>query len=108
VVRGLAALLLVVQATADGAIAVAHASDPGDGPAALESQHTAHCAMLHDAARCAQCQYHASRILPAARRRAPLLVGAERRVHGPAAAPCATVRTSTPTTRPRAPPALLS
>jgi hypothetical protein len=107
-VRGLALLLLVLQATADGAIAVAHATDPGDGPAALESQHTAQCVMLHDAARCVQCQYHASRILPATKRRVPLLVGATRRVNGHDRTLSAAYQAGAPTTRPRAPPAPLS
>jgi hypothetical protein len=107
-VRGLALLLLVLQATADGAIAVAHATDPSDGPAALESQHTAQCLILHDAARCTQCQYHTSRTLPATKRRVPHLIGATRRVHGPDRTLSAAFQAGIPTTQPRAPPAPLS
>ena len=107
-VRGLAALLLVLQATAEGTIAVAHATDPGGGPAALESQHSDQCVILHDAARCVQCQYHTSRTLPVTTRRVPLPVRAEQRARGPERAPCAAGGIRTPTTRPRAPPAPLS
>jgi hypothetical protein len=76
--RSLAALLLVLQAAGGGAVALAHASDSVGGPATFESHHTAHCVTLHDAARCAQCQYQASRVVPAARRRLPLAAGATR------------------------------
>jgi len=76
VARGIAALLLVLQAGAGGAVALAHASDSLAGPATLESHHTARCVTVHDAARCAQCQYQATRVLPAARRRVPLASGA--------------------------------
>jgi hypothetical protein len=77
--RGIAALLLVLQAGAGGAVAPAHASDSTGGPATLESHHTAQCITLHGAARCAQCQYSATRVLPAARRGGPQASGATRR-----------------------------
>ncbi len=75
-VRGIAALLLLLQAAGGGAVALAHASDSTGGPATFESHHTAHCVTVHDAARCAQCQYHATRVLLTARRRVPLATSA--------------------------------
>jgi hypothetical protein len=72
--RGLAALLLALQALAGGAVALAHAADTQRGPVALESGHNAQCVTLHDAARCAQCRYQATRTLPAVTRRAPFTV----------------------------------
>lgn len=103
-VRGIAALLLVLQAGAGGAVELAHAMDPTAGAATFESHHTAQCVMLHDAARCAQCQYHATRVLPAPRRRVPPAAGAttsqpnrERARHTPA-------RPRPRTAPPRAPP----
>jgi hypothetical protein len=76
--RGIAALLLVLQAAGGSAVALAHASDSTGGPATFESHHTAQCVTVHDAARCAQCQYQASRVLPSARRRVPLATSATR------------------------------
>ena len=76
VARGIATLLLVLQAAAGGAVALAHASDSLGGPATLESHHSAQCVTLHDAARCAQCQYDANWPAPAAKRRVPLASGA--------------------------------
>ena len=72
--RGLGALLLALQALAGGAVALAHATDSQRGPVALESGHSAKCVTLHDAARCAQCQYQATRTLPTVTRRAPFTV----------------------------------
>jgi hypothetical protein len=106
--RGLAVLLLVLQAGADGTIAVAHATDPIGGPTAIESQHTASCVFLHDAARCVQCQHHTTRTLPAVRHRvlptAALTHRAARADRGPLVAD----RLRPPTTQPRAPPSHLS
>lgn len=62
--RGAAALLLVLQATAGGMVALAHATDSTGGPPALESRHSTQCVVLHDSARCAQCQYASARTLP--------------------------------------------
>jgi len=70
--RACAAFLLLVQISADGAAALPHPGDVWTGPATLESHHTAQCVRVHDAAQCAQCQYHATRPLPAVRRRLPL------------------------------------
>jgi hypothetical protein len=106
--RGLAVLLLVLQAGADGAIAVAHAADPLGGPAAIESQHTASCVFLHDAARCVQCQHHTTRTLPAARHRAAPAATPTCRVSRADRDPRIPDRVRPPTTRPRAPPSILS
>ena len=106
--RGLAGLLLVLQATAGGAVALAHAADSAGGPAALESHHSAQCVALHDAARCAQCQYQATRTLPAEKQRAPLPTGAYRRLPSSERACRAPVRPRYRAAQPRAPPASLS
>jgi hypothetical protein len=58
------ALLLALQALGGGAVPLAHATDRTTAPVALESQHTASCPVLHDAARCAICQYASVRVLP--------------------------------------------
>jgi len=67
--RACAAALLLVQISADGAAALPHPGDLWVAPATLESHHSAQCVRIHDAAQCAQCQYHATRPLPAAQRR---------------------------------------
>lgn len=61
----LAALLLGLQALGGGAVALAHATEQSSAPAAFEAHHTASCAVLHDAARCALCQYAGLRVTPA-------------------------------------------
>jgi hypothetical protein len=78
VARGIATLLFVLQAGAGGAVALAHANDSLAGPATLESHHSAQCVTVHDAARCAQCQYAATRPSPAAKGRMPLAIGGRR------------------------------
>ena len=60
----LAALLLVLQALAGGAVALAHASERETAPAAFEAHHSASCVVIHDAARCALCWYAGSLITP--------------------------------------------
>ena len=67
--RACAGALLCVQLSADAAAALPHPSEIWVAPATLESHHTAQCARVHDAAQCAQCQYHAMRPLPAVQRR---------------------------------------
>ena len=108
VARGIATLLFVLQAGAGGAVALAHASDSLAGPATLESQHSARCVTIHDAARCAQCQYDATRSWPAAKRRVPLTTGASRRSPTPDRARPAPARRRPRVAPPRAPPAALS
>jgi len=61
----LAALLLTLQALGGGAVALAHATERVSAPAAFEAHHTASCPVLHDAARCALCQYAGLRVTPA-------------------------------------------
>jgi hypothetical protein len=102
--RGIAALLLVLQAAAGGAVALAHASDSTGGPSTFESHHTAQCVTVHDAARCAQCQYQATRVLPAARRRVPLATRPTRYQPSRDRAHLAPARRSTRAAPPRAPP----
>ena len=106
--RGLAALLLALQASAGGAVAIAHAADSIGGPPALESHHSAQCVALHDAARCAQCQYQATRTLPVEKQRAPLPAGAHRRLSSSERACRAPARPRHRAAQPRAPPAPLS
>ncbi|MGH7569513.1 MAG: hypothetical protein ACREL9_11230 [Gemmatimonadales bacterium] len=53
----LAGLLLVLQSLAGGAVALAHAAERTTAPAAIEAQHSARCPVLHDVAKCPQCQY---------------------------------------------------
>jgi len=67
----LAALLLGLQALGGGAVALAHATERSSAPAAFEAHHTASCAVLHDAARCALCQYAGLRVTPASATVAP-------------------------------------
>lgn len=106
--RGLAVVLLLLQAGADGAIALAHAAERPGGPPCVESQHTTSCVVLHDAARCAQCQYHIGRTLPAVQRRLPPPAGSMRSVGGPDESPRTPSGNPPPTTQPRAPPSSLS
>lgn len=61
----LAALLLVLQGLAGGAVALAHASEQITAPVHIEAQHTSGCVVLHDALRCALCQYAGSQVTPA-------------------------------------------
>jgi len=106
--RGMAAVLLALQALAGGAVALAHAADSLRGPIALESGHTAQCVTLHDAARCAQCQYHATRTLPAVTRREPFTGDPHRLSAGCRYAGLPAARPHLRTAPPRAPPAPLS
>jgi 2-C-methyl-D-erythritol 4-phosphate cytidylyltransferase len=106
--RGIAALLLALQAAAGGAVALAHASDSLGGPATFESHHTAQCVMLHDAARCAQCQYDATRPLATAKRRGPLPSGVLRQLPARDHAGRSPTRLRLRAAPPRAPPAPLA
>jgi hypothetical protein len=106
--RGMAALLLGLQALAGGAVALAHAADSQRGPVALESGHSAQCVALHDAARCAQCQYHATRTLPAVTRRAPFTADPHCQSSGRHQAGSPAARPHLDTALPRAPPVPLS
>lgn len=59
----LAALLLVLQAAAGGAVSLADASEPVTAPSHIEAQHEAACPVLHDALRCALCHYAGTRVI---------------------------------------------
>lgn len=105
--RRVTALLLVLQTMVGTAVAFAHAVEPNGGPITLESHHTAQCLMLHDTARCAQCQFDATRILsPVARRTPPSLMSRCLAPQASARRMQAQVRFST--SHPRAPPLPLS
>jgi hypothetical protein len=106
--RGMAALLLTLQALTSGAVALAHAADSQRGPVALESGHSAQCVTLHDAARCAQCQYQATRTLPAVIRRAPFTIDPHRQSISSHHAGPPAARPHLRTAPPRAPPVPLS
>ncbi len=106
--RGMAALLLALQALAGGAVALAHASDSEGGPVALESGHSTQCVTVHDAARCAQCQYQTTRTPPAETRRAPFTADPHRPSAGRHHASPPLARPHLGTAPPRAPPGSLS
>jgi len=108
VARGIATLLFVLQAGAGGAVALAHARDSLAGPASLESHHSAQCVTVHDAARCAQCQYAATTPWPAATRRMPLPAGACRRLQARDRTRLSPARRRDRVAPPRAPPTPLS
>lgn len=55
--RFLAALLLVLQGLAGGAVSLAHASERLTAPAHIEAQHASACLALHDELRCALCHW---------------------------------------------------
>jgi hypothetical protein len=106
--RGMAAMLLALQALAGGAVSLAHAADSQRGPIAVESGHTVQCVTLHDPARCAQCQCHATRTLPAVTRRESFTTDPHRLSIGSRCAGLPAVRPHLRTAPPRAPPAPLS
>ena len=60
--RRLAALLLVLQGLAGGAVPLAHASERLTAPTHIEAQHGAGCLALHDSLRCALCHYAGSQV----------------------------------------------
>jgi len=103
----LAGLLLTLQTLAGGAVPLAHARESETAPVAIEARHDASCVVLHDALRCALCQYAGQLTTP------PSTVTLDARV--PVAAPrpqCAPARAARAAqhaeARPRAPPSLVS
>jgi hypothetical protein len=62
--RRLAALLLVLQGLAAGAVPLAHASEQLSAPAHVEAQHGAGCLALHDTLRCGLCQFAGLQVTP--------------------------------------------
>lgn len=76
----LAALLLVLQGLAGGAVALAHASEQLNAPIHIEAQHQSSCIPLHNELRCALCHYAATRVVPQqARVQPPAVTRPERR-----------------------------
>lgn len=106
--RRVAALLFVLQAVAGTAASLAHATEASGGPATLEKHHTAQCVILHDPARCAQCQFDATRIASPVTRQMPLPKLTGRRLPCPATSLGALTRIGSSTAHPRAPPLPLS
>jgi hypothetical protein len=103
-----AALLFGLQAMAGPAVSLAHASEPDGGPVTLETQHTAQCGSLHDAARCASCQFDGTRVVPLVTRRTPWPGLMAHRLPRQPAAPGARTRIGSSAVHPRAPPLPLS
>ncbi len=67
----LAAVLLVIQGLAGGAVPLAHASERFSAPVHIEAQHGAGCLALHDELRCALCHYAGSQVVLQPIRTAP-------------------------------------
>jgi len=102
-----AALLLVLQALGPGAVSLAHATERTTAPAGWEARHTAACAVLHDAARCAVCHYASARFVAATTVAPGALISAR---PGPRTAPVLGGRAAVllHAARPRAPPTAIS
>jgi len=103
----IAAVLLLLQALAGGLVPLAHAGERETAPGAIEAHHDASCVVIHDAVRCALCQYAGSLTTPPA---APV-VGLRASVPAQPARLTATLGMGSPTyvaSRPRAPPIHLS
>lgn len=60
----IASVLLVLQVLVGGAVPLAHARERETAPAAFEAHHDASCVVIHDAMRCALCQYAGSLTTP--------------------------------------------
>ena len=101
--RCFAALLLVLQGLAGGAVSLAHASERLTAPAHIEAQHGAGCLALHDGLRCSLCQFAGSHMTSQqVRTHPPTAATIERRPGERDAASGA--RPQRRTARPRAPP----
>ncbi|HEU5261879.1 MAG TPA: hypothetical protein VFU41_10725 [Gemmatimonadales bacterium] len=84
----LAALLLVLQGLAGGAVSLVHASERFNAPAHVEAQHSSSCVQLHDALRCPLCHYAGTRVVPQhVRLQSAEVVPAERAPHTRVARP---------------------
>jgi hypothetical protein len=59
-----AALLLLLQLLAGGAVPLAHAGERETAPATVEAHHDGRCVVIHDAMRCALCLYANSLTAP--------------------------------------------
>ena len=106
--RRVAAVLLVVQITVSSAVTLAHAGEASGGPVRFEAHHSAQCVVLHDAARCAQCQFDATRMVAPATRHSTWSNQAGRCFPSLLTADVAPTRTHTGVAHPRAPPSFLS
>ncbi len=60
----LAAVLLLLQGLAGGAVPLVHATERLNAPAHIEAQHGTGCLVLHDELRCALCHYAGSQVVP--------------------------------------------
>jgi len=58
-----AVLVLTLQLLAGGLEPLVHAREPDTAPIGIEARHDASCVVIHDALRCALCQYAASRVV---------------------------------------------
>lgn len=101
--RRLAALLLVLQGLAGGAVPLAHASERLSAPVHIEAQHGAGCLALHDSLRCALCHYAGSQVTSPQARTRPAGVRAVERPLGARDVPHH-ARSEHRTASPRAPP----
>jgi len=101
--RRLAALLLVLQGFAGGAVSLAHASERLSAPIHIEAQHSSSCVALHDELRCALCHYAGSQFQASPALTTAATAGAPERLgpNGDTPAPC---RPRPRTAPPRAPP----
>lgn len=54
--------LLMLQAVAGGAVALAHANETVPAGSAIEASHDTRCPVVHDPLRCALCHYAAARV----------------------------------------------
>jgi len=90
--RRVAALLLVVQVSVGSAVTLAHAAETSGGPVRFEAHHTVQCVVLHDTARCAQCQFDATRMVAPTSRRPAWSGAAGRPVPSPFTAGIAPTR----------------
>jgi hypothetical protein len=106
--RRVAALLFVLQAVAGTMVSMAHAAEPDGGSTTVETHHGAHCVILHDPARCAQCQFDATRMSLPATRQTGLPGLTSRQLRCRATTPGALPRIRSSTAHPRAPPLPLS
>ena len=78
--KSLAALLLVLQGLAGGAVSLAHASDRLSAPIHIEAQHASSCVALHDELRCTLCHYAGSQLQAAPALTAAPSTGARERL----------------------------
>ena len=103
----IAALLLLLQVLAGGAVPLAHAGERETAPATIEAHHDGRCVVIHDALRCTLCLYANSLTAPPP----PLKVGLRASVPARPAPRAAEVGAGSPTyvaSQPRAPPLHLS